>query len=211
MTEPLKRIFASWQSLRMTINFSAPVFAGCRIGGRMCSECSRQGKHRACFAKMGRGIWFPLTNREFDVKHFCQETYALLLWRMFWEEIDIPQRLFSRQLLLLQPEMDFSTEWMPANIPQEASLRLFGLECLRTYRRCLELGAQMQNKDQITFPMWRLTSHRTGEWLIELPKAGTGYKIHWWWPKRWQHTLTFPAHNTTTTNKPAASSFWIAC
>lgn len=168
-------------------------------------------EHQACFAKMGRGIWFPVIHREFDAKHFCQEAYALLLWRMFWEKNDIPQQLFSRQLLLVQPDMDFSTEWMPANIPREASIRLFGLECLRTYRRCLELGAQMQHKGRITFPMWRLASHKTGEWLIELPKAGTGYKIHWWWPKRWQHTLTFPAHSTTTTNKPAASSFWIAC
>ena len=168
-------------------------------------------EHQACFAKMGRGIWFPVIHREFDAKHFCQEAYALLLWRMFWEKIDIPQQLFSRQLLLVQPDMDFSTEWMPANIPREASIRLFGLECLRTYRRCLELGAQMQQKGRITFPMWRLASHKTGEWLIELSKAGTGYKIHWWWPKRWQHTLTFPAHSTTTTSKPATSSFWIAC
>ena len=46
---------------------------------------------------LAKTIWFPVIHREFDAKHFCQEAYALLLWRMFWEKIDIPQQLFSRR------------------------------------------------------------------------------------------------------------------
>jgi hypothetical protein len=167
--------------------------------------------HRRCFVKMGKGIWFPAIRRELEARHFCQASYALLLWRMLWEKVEVPQKFFSRQLYLVQPEMDLVPDWIPPAIPQDIARRLFGMECLRTYRRCCELAAQMHHKEKITFPVWRLSSRRLGEWIIQQPKAAQSYKIHWWWPKRWESMLRFEPHRGMTTKRTGQDTYWIAC
>ncbi len=167
--------------------------------------------HRGCFEKMGKGIWFPVIHRELDVRQFCQIGYALLLWRMLWEKVDVPQKFFSRQLRLIRTEVELVPDWIPSSLPQEVAQRLFGMECLRTYRRCCELAAQMQHKDRITFPVWRLSSRRPGEWIIHWPKSTSTHKIHWWWPKRWESTLGFEPHSPNAAKKPDENTYWIAC
>lgn len=152
--------------------------------------------HQKCFEKMGRGLWFPVTARELPVRQFCQEAYALLLWRMFWENIDVPQKFFSRQLLLIHREIDFVSDRILSGISQEAAIRIFGLECLRTYRRCQELGSAMRQKEHIGFPLYRLNKDRAGEWVLKIPKMGTRQRLHWWWPKRWEKALTIQNHES---------------
>lgn len=153
-----------------------------------------QKRHRSCFEKMGRGIWFPVTARELTMRQFCPEAYALLLWRMFWENIDVPQKLFSRQLSLIHLEIDFVSDRIPLDISQEGAIRIFGLECLRTYRRCQEFGSSMQQKERTSFPLSRLDNDRFGEWLLEVPKTGNRQTLHWWWPKRWDGRLSIREH-----------------
>lgn len=152
--------------------------------------------HRECFEKMGRGIWFPVTAREVPVRHFCQEAYALLLWRMFWENIDVPQKFFSRQLVLIHREIDFVSDRIPSDLSPEATMRIFGLECLRTYRRCQELGSVMRQKEHIGFPLYRLNKDRAGEWVVKVPKIGNRQRLHWWWPRRWEKALSIQDHES---------------
>ena len=152
--------------------------------------------HQKCFEKMGRGLWFPVTARELPVRQFCQEAYALLLWRMFWENIDVPQKFFSRQLLLIHREIDFVSDRILSGISQEAAIRIFGLECLRTYRRCQELGSLMRQKEHIAFPLYRLNKDRAGEWVVKVPKMGNRQRLHWWWPRRWEKALSIQDHES---------------
>lgn len=164
--------------------------------------------HRCCLEKMGRGIWFPVTGRELPVRQFCQDAYALLLWRMFWENIDVPQKFFSRQLLLIRSEEVLTSNRIPSGLPEEAAIRVFGLECLRTFRRCQELGASMQHKDHISFPLYRLHNDRGMEWILKVKSTGTTQGLHWWWPKRWERAHSFQRHNSKLTQ---GSSLKIAC
>ena len=152
--------------------------------------------HQKCFEKMGRGLWFPVTARELPVRQFCHEAYALLLWRMFWENIDVPQQFFSRQLLLIHREIDFVSDRILSGISQEAAIRIFGLECLRTYRRCQELGSLMRQKEHIAFPLYRLNKDRAGEWVVKVPKMGNRQRLHWWWPRRWEKALSIQDHES---------------
>mgnify|MGYP003498097244 CR=1 FL=1 len=152
--------------------------------------------HRECFEKMGRGIWFPVTTREVPVRQFCPEAYALLLWRMFWENIDVPQKFFSRQLVLIHREIDFVSDRIPSDISPEAAIRIFGLECLRTYRRCQELGSLMRQKECIGFPLYRLNKDRAGDWVVKVHQVGKRERLHWWWPRRWEKALSVQDHKT---------------
>ncbi len=164
--------------------------------------------HRHCLEKMGRSIWFPVTGRELSMRRLCPEAYALLLWRMFWENVDIPQKFFSRQLLLIRSEAVLASDRIPSGLPEEAAIRIFGMECLRTFRRCLELGASMQHKDHITFPLYRLHNDRGMEWILKVKSTGTTQGLHWWWPKRWERAHSFQRHNSKLTQ---GSSLKIAC
>ncbi|MBX3234697.1 MAG: hypothetical protein KF814_00975 [Nitrospiraceae bacterium] len=150
--------------------------------------------HSECFEKMGRGIWFPVTTREVAIRQFCPEAYALLLWRMFWENIDVPQKLFSRQLVLFHREIDFVSDRHPTNLSDEAALRIFGLECLRTYRRCQEIGNLMCQREHIGFPLQSLNKDRAGEWVVKIPQIGNRQKLHWWWPRRWEKAPSIQGH-----------------
>lgn len=191
-----------------TVPFSnKPFFDVYRAIRRSLARQLRKN-HRDCFEKMGRGIWFPVSGRELPLRQFCQEAYAFLLWRMFWENIDIPQKFFSRQLLLIRSEIDLVSDRIPLGIPEEAAIRIFGLECLRTFRRCQELGASMQEKDHITFPLYRLNNDRGSEWILKIAKSGSTQRLHWWWPKRWEAAHSFQNHQS---KRPHESVLRIAC
>jgi hypothetical protein len=152
-------------------------------------------RHQACIDGMGRSIWFSINGRAFIIKPFCPEAYALLLWRMYWKKIDVPQKLVARQLTLVKVDLEVDINWIPVTLPNKARVRVLSLECWRTYRRCCDLAGQMQNKDEVTFPLWRVNSASPGEWIGRGLKASNRYELHWWWPKRWVERATFPSHN----------------
>ncbi len=137
--------------------------------------------HRRCITNVSREY---LEDRIIWQATICPVVNALLLWRMFWEGVDDPQRLFWPK----KPHPDWSTNprvyWYPParDLPACVLRRIFALECIGIFHECLLLAEALYRRNvyslQLSYVEGRLIPH----WLIE-ESPGDKFTIHWWVPR----------------------------
>lgn len=167
--------------------------------------------HRHCIRSVGKRLWWNAVHREVEVTGICHYAYAYLLWRMFWEQIEVPQQLFSRQRRLWHQNPRISCDWLPPELPVVAASRLFALECLQSYHRCLHIARKMHGEGRLLFPVWQVAAGRKVEWTLE-NKTETGCTwLHWWWRADYPFLGVAPKHLDQSFNKTSSELYCIAC
>lgn len=136
--------------------------------------------HRRCITTLGQSLWWNAARREVSAGEICEYAYAYLLWRMYWERTEVPRNLFFSQARLWHEKPLVSYDWLPPDLPRLVSARLFLLECLQTYHRCLRLATRLQQERRLVFPLWQIGGTRKVEWLLKHKIQGQDMQLHWW-------------------------------
>lgn len=135
--------------------------------------------HRRCIVRGGRRILWDegyLTMKGI----MCPASNALLLWRMCWEDIDHPAKLFRRRRTRREaPRPHIYWDSPSADLSDWALRRIFALECVGIFHECILLAEALYRRNAYSFHPEYVKGRRIPHWLIEKSERGK-FTIHWW-------------------------------
>jgi hypothetical protein len=139
-------------------------------------------RHRRCIVKVGRHIWWERLSLTWQGS-ICPAANAMLLWRMFYEGVNEPNKLFRP----LGPHRSWFNDPQPrvywdrpsVALPERVVRRIFTLECVGIFYECLLLAEALYRRNAYSFQVEYVKGRRRPHWLIE-GGGGSEVTIHWW-------------------------------
>lgn len=141
---------------------------------------SQLKKHINCIKEFGQNMWWD----KYAVSskgRICPSASAFILWRMYYEDIDHPIKLFKKfkGYIMSKPRI----YWMPPsyNLSEIILKRIFALECYWLFYECKLLAESLNLQNLYSFNRRALTTRFIPHWIIHTNSDMAEYKeIHWW-------------------------------
>ena len=151
-------------------------------------------RHRTCIRNLATSLWMSVRRRKFDLVEVCADAYALILWRLFWEQVDRPQELLQGGIRLRLKKFVLPPGWIPLEeAPLIAAMHVMALQCLATYRHCVRVADQLVPERVVEFPSDDVVNALQADWIITVSRS-KDVRIHWWWHKDWEALVIQPSH-----------------
>jgi hypothetical protein len=164
-------------------------------------------KHINCIKEYGRNIWWD----KYAVSskgRICPSANAFILWRMYYEDLDHPIKLFKKfkGFIMSKPRIC----WIPPNYNLSETIlkRIFALECYWLFYECKLLAESLSLQKLYSFNRRALTTRYFPHWII-LPNSDKAEcsEIHWWVKKDRLKTLKNTINAVTITKGKACQHF----
>lgn len=151
-------------------------------------------KHIHCFNELCRDVTWKIEDWLHGSTAVCEHAYALILWRMYWENISVPRHLLlapinlSRNCIFdYESKMDIEASRVMNNLDTQRNelylwliLHFFTMECLEVYKECIFLAKLMKRNNCFTWKVTDISGLYKGHWIIRDEENGRAIELHWW-------------------------------
>jgi hypothetical protein len=148
------------------------------------------GHHERC-VKNAAGLATSYPGVRLVSGRVCPYSNMLLLWRMYWENVDHPYKLlpYRKRSRLFAPELRLPLIPVSFRLPRQFLTRIFLRECLAVLDECRLLSIGLNRKGFYSFNLAHLKFTRVPYWIIQ--KEGHNvFVLHTW--KRAHHKAPLP-------------------